>query len=130
MLWLVQVPWNPEVDMCWHSLIDGASEECEPVWCDSEDPLFILYTSGSTGKPKVLPPDNNSSGSISMTNVFEPIKQTKWWGVGTNSLVVTASTYSSEVFMATLVRFPARAPLAIFPLSLLPTISCQYCSIH
>ncbi|KTF93783.1 hypothetical protein cypCar_00024708 [Cyprinus carpio] len=47
-----QVPWNPEVDLCWHSLIGGASEECEPVWCDSEDPLFILYTSGSTGKPK------------------------------------------------------------------------------
>lgn len=58
MLWLVQVPWNPEVDLCWHSLIGGASEECEPVWCDSEDPLFILYTSGSTGKPKVDPPNN------------------------------------------------------------------------
>ncbi|RXM95009.1 Acetyl-coenzyme A synthetase, cytoplasmic [Acipenser ruthenus] len=29
-----------------------ASEECDPEWCDSEDPLFVLYTSGSTGKPK------------------------------------------------------------------------------
>ncbi|TSS48083.1 Acetyl-coenzyme A synthetase, cytoplasmic [Bagarius yarrelli] len=48
----LQVPWNPEVDVCWHTLMDGASDECEPVWCDSEDPLFILYTSGSTGKPK------------------------------------------------------------------------------
>ncbi|XP_066526674.1 acetyl-coenzyme A synthetase, cytoplasmic isoform X2 [Hoplias malabaricus] len=48
----LQVPWNPEVDVCWHSLMEGASEECEPVWCESEDPLFILYTSGSTGKPK------------------------------------------------------------------------------
>ncbi|TRY84019.1 hypothetical protein DNTS_013564 [Danionella cerebrum] len=48
----IQVPWNPEVDMCWHTLTNGASEECVPVWCDSEDPLFILYTSGSTGKPK------------------------------------------------------------------------------
>ncbi|XP_056589036.1 acetyl-coenzyme A synthetase, cytoplasmic isoform X2 [Triplophysa dalaica] len=48
----LQVPWNPKVDMCWHSLVCEASEECEPVWCDSEDPLFILYTSGSTGKPK------------------------------------------------------------------------------
>ncbi|XP_067096161.1 acetyl-coenzyme A synthetase, cytoplasmic isoform X2 [Osmerus mordax] len=47
-----QVPWNPEVDLCWHSLVCVASEECEPEWCDSEDPLFILYTSGSTGKPK------------------------------------------------------------------------------
>ncbi|XP_037833009.1 acetyl-coenzyme A synthetase, cytoplasmic isoform X1 [Kryptolebias marmoratus] len=47
-----QIPWNPEVDLCWHTLIKGASDDCEPVWCDSEDPLFILYTSGSTGKPK------------------------------------------------------------------------------
>ncbi|KAL7860167.1 hypothetical protein SRHO_G00153140 [Serrasalmus rhombeus] len=47
-----KVPWNPEVDVCWHSLMEGASDECEPVWCESEDPLFILYTSGSTGKPK------------------------------------------------------------------------------
>ncbi|XP_026775916.3 acetyl-coenzyme A synthetase, cytoplasmic isoform X1 [Pangasianodon hypophthalmus] len=47
-----KVPWNPEVDVCWHTLMAGASDECEPVWCDSEDPLFILYTSGSTGKPK------------------------------------------------------------------------------
>uniref|UniRef100_A0AAY4DR62 Acetyl-coenzyme A synthetase n=1 Tax=Denticeps clupeoides TaxID=299321 RepID=A0AAY4DR62_9TELE len=48
----MQVPWNPEVDVCWHTLMDGASEDCEPEWCESEDPLFILYTSGSTGKPK------------------------------------------------------------------------------
>ncbi|XP_071370909.1 acetyl-coenzyme A synthetase, cytoplasmic-like, partial [Centroberyx affinis] len=47
-----QVPWNPEVDLCWFSLVCGVSDECEPEWCDSEDPLFILYTSGSTGKPK------------------------------------------------------------------------------
>ncbi|XP_029912170.1 acetyl-coenzyme A synthetase, cytoplasmic-like [Myripristis murdjan] len=43
------VPWNPEVDLCWFTLLCGV---CEPEWCDSEDPLFILYTSGSTGKPK------------------------------------------------------------------------------
>ncbi|XP_040048380.2 acetyl-coenzyme A synthetase, cytoplasmic isoform X2 [Gasterosteus aculeatus] len=48
----LQVPWNPEVDLCWHALVRGASDECEPEWCASEDPLFILYTSGSTGKPK------------------------------------------------------------------------------
>uniref|UniRef100_A0A8C7ZM61 Propionate--CoA ligase n=1 Tax=Oryzias sinensis TaxID=183150 RepID=A0A8C7ZM61_9TELE len=48
----LQVPWNPEVDLCWHALISEASDECEPEWCNSEDPLFILYTSGSTGKPK------------------------------------------------------------------------------
>ncbi|XP_031421940.1 acetyl-coenzyme A synthetase, cytoplasmic isoform X3 [Clupea harengus] len=48
----LQVPWNPDVDRCWHTLMDGVSDECEPEWCNSEDPLFILYTSGSTGKPK------------------------------------------------------------------------------
>ncbi|CAJ1084354.1 acetyl-coenzyme A synthetase%2C cytoplasmic isoform X3 [Xyrichtys novacula] len=48
----LQVPWNPEVDLCWHTLLRGSSVECEPEWCESEDPLFILYTSGSTGKPK------------------------------------------------------------------------------
>ncbi|XP_061637547.1 acetyl-coenzyme A synthetase, cytoplasmic isoform X3 [Phyllopteryx taeniolatus] len=47
-----QVPWNPEVDKCWHTLMGDVSDECEPEWCASEDPLFILYTSGSTGKPK------------------------------------------------------------------------------
>ncbi|XP_072222863.1 acetyl-coenzyme A synthetase, cytoplasmic [Leuresthes tenuis] len=47
-----QVPWNSEVDLCWHTLMHAASDECEPEWCESEDPLFILYTSGSTGKPK------------------------------------------------------------------------------
>uniref|UniRef100_A0A8C4EZ74 Acetyl-coenzyme A synthetase, cytoplasmic n=1 Tax=Dicentrarchus labrax TaxID=13489 RepID=A0A8C4EZ74_DICLA len=47
-----EVPWNPDVDLCWHTLVHGASDECEPEWCESEDPLFILYTSGSTGKPK------------------------------------------------------------------------------
>ncbi|XP_058847003.1 acetyl-coenzyme A synthetase, cytoplasmic-like isoform X1 [Acipenser ruthenus] len=47
-----QVPWNPDVDLCWHKLMKDAPEECDPEWCDSEDPLFVLYTSGSTGKPK------------------------------------------------------------------------------
>lgn len=48
-----QIPWTPGRDMWWHELMSGASTDCEPEWCDSEDKLFILYTSGSTGKPKV-----------------------------------------------------------------------------
>jgi acetyl-CoA synthetase len=39
-------------DQYWHNLMQNASADCEPVWLDAEDPLFILYTSGSTGKPK------------------------------------------------------------------------------
>jgi acetyl-CoA synthetase len=39
-------------DHWWHDVMKHAPSECEPVWVDSEDPLFILYTSGSTGKPK------------------------------------------------------------------------------
>nr|XP_020464768.1 acetyl-coenzyme A synthetase, cytoplasmic-like isoform X3 [Monopterus albus] len=48
----LQIPWNPKVDLCWYTLVRGVSDECEPEWCESEDPLFILYTSGSTGRPK------------------------------------------------------------------------------
>ncbi|XP_074068197.1 acetyl-coenzyme A synthetase, cytoplasmic isoform X1 [Macrotis lagotis] len=47
-----QIPWNQGVDLWWHEILGDAGEECEPEWCNAEDPLFILYTSGSTGKPK------------------------------------------------------------------------------
>ncbi|KAG8131877.1 putative Acetyl-coenzyme A synthetase protein [Naja naja] len=47
-----KTPWDPEVDLWWHDIMKNANKECEPVWCDAEDDLFILYTSGSTGKPK------------------------------------------------------------------------------
>ena len=39
-------------DISWANLLQGASAHCEPVWVNSEHPLFLLYTSGSTGKPK------------------------------------------------------------------------------
>jgi len=39
-------------DLWWHELIEGQSPVCDPVWVNSEHPLFLLYTSGSTGKPK------------------------------------------------------------------------------
>ena len=47
-----QPAWNAEHDIWWHDLTKGQSAQCEPVWMNAEDPLFILYTSGSTGKPK------------------------------------------------------------------------------
>jgi len=46
------VAWNPNLDMWWHELTANQADTCEPVWVESEHPLFILYTSGSTGKPK------------------------------------------------------------------------------
>ncbi|CAM9638441.1 unnamed protein product [Lampetra fluviatilis] len=45
-------PWQAGRDVWWHAEMAVASTDCPPVWCDAEDPLFILYTSGSTGKPK------------------------------------------------------------------------------
>ena len=47
-----EVPMQDGRDVWYHEITADASTECEPVWVDAEDPLFILYTSGSTGKPK------------------------------------------------------------------------------
>ena len=41
-----------KVDILWSDLIKNQDNECDPVYVESEHPLFILYTSGSTGKPK------------------------------------------------------------------------------
>lgn len=46
------VTWNPSREVWWHDLIKNQSDVCDPVWINSEHPLFLLYTSGSTGKPK------------------------------------------------------------------------------
>jgi acetyl-CoA synthetase len=43
---------EPGRDFWYHEEMASASPQCDPVWMDAEDPLFILYTSGSTGKPK------------------------------------------------------------------------------
>ena len=38
------IPWDPDMDVWWHEVMDKESDRCEPVWVDAEDPLFILYT--------------------------------------------------------------------------------------
>ncbi len=54
-----EVTMQAERDIWWHDAIKDMPNECEPVWVDSEHPLFLLYTSGSTGKPKGI---QHSSG--------------------------------------------------------------------
>ncbi len=46
------VAWTEGRDRWMHDVVDGESDQCEPVPVGAEHPLFILYTSGSTGKPK------------------------------------------------------------------------------
>ncbi len=48
---------------------------------------------------------------------------------GANSLVVSASTYSATVLMATRVRFPSRGPLPILLPSLHPMLSCRHSTV-
>ena len=46
------VDMHSERDEWLEDLLKVASDDCEAIVINSEDPLFILYTSGSTGKPK------------------------------------------------------------------------------
>ena len=46
------IPMSGRRDVWYHTVIDNASEDCEPEVMNAEDPLFLLYTSGSTGTPK------------------------------------------------------------------------------
>jgi acetyl-CoA synthetase len=39
-------------DVWWHDFVERQSDECPPVWVDSEHMLYLLYTSGTTAKPK------------------------------------------------------------------------------
>ncbi|WP_413578067.1 acetate--CoA ligase [Bdellovibrio sp. HCB290] len=48
----VSVQMKDGLDVWYHDMVKGVSDQCEAEQMDAEDPLFILYTSGSTGKPK------------------------------------------------------------------------------
>ena len=61
-------------DIWWHDAVQNVSDTCEPVWVESEHPLFLLYTSGSTGKPKGI--QHSSAGyllgaTVTMQWVFD-----------------------------------------------------------
>lgn len=69
-------------DLNWKAEVESQPNQCEPVYVDSEHPLFILYTSGSTGKPKgVL---HTTGGymvytSYSFANVFQYQPNDIYW---------------------------------------------------
>ena len=39
-------------DVFLEEIVEPEEDYCEPVYVESEHPLFVLYTSGSTGRPK------------------------------------------------------------------------------
>jgi acetyl-CoA synthetase len=49
-------------DTWWHDEVASQAPVCDPVWVNSEHPLFLLYTSGSTGKPKGI--QHSSAGYL------------------------------------------------------------------
>lgn len=40
----LEIKWNSQIDVWWEMALKNMPEQCEPVWVDAEDPLFILYT--------------------------------------------------------------------------------------
>ncbi len=56
------VPMQAGRDVWWSDAIADQDARCEPVWVESEHPLFLLYTSGSTGKPKGI--QHSSAGYL------------------------------------------------------------------
>jgi acetyl-CoA synthetase len=47
-----EVEMAPGRDVWWHEVVERQSDDCPPVWVDSEHMLYLLYTSGTTAKPK------------------------------------------------------------------------------
>ncbi len=48
-------------------VVEAESDYCEPVYVESEHPLFVLYTSGSTGRPKGI---QHSTGGYLLHSVL------------------------------------------------------------
>ena len=61
------IKFDTKKDVWMHELTQNQPDVCDPVWVDSEHPLFILYTSGSTGKPKGV---QHSSGGYLLQSIL------------------------------------------------------------
>ncbi|AGF48435.1 acetyl-CoA synthetase [Candidatus Kinetoplastibacterium oncopeltii TCC290E] len=56
------INWLSSRDLWMDDLEKNQLDYCEPVFVNSEHPLFVLYTSGSTGKPKGI--QHSSAGYL------------------------------------------------------------------
>jgi acetyl-CoA synthetase len=76
------IEWDAARDVWYHEAVATVSDDCEPEWMDSEDPLFILYTSGSTGKPKGVLHTTGGyllQAALSMKTVFDYREGETYW---------------------------------------------------
>ncbi len=69
-------------DVWWSDAVAAQAAQCEPLWVESEHPLFLLYTSGSTGKPKGI--QHSSAGyllgaTVTMKWVFDIRDDDVFW---------------------------------------------------
>ena len=77
-----ETDWIEGRDVWYHEATAAVSNDCEPEWMDSEDPLFILYTSGSTGKPKGVLHTTGGyllQAAMSMKYVFDYRQGETYW---------------------------------------------------
>ena len=77
-----RIDWDQARDVWYHEAVTTVSDDCEPEWMDSEDPLFILYTSGSTGKPKGVLHTTGGyllQAALSMKTVFDYREGETYW---------------------------------------------------
>ena len=78
----LDVPMQAGRDVWYEEAVADEAAECEPVWLDSEDPLFILYTSGSTGKPKGVLHTTGGYMVYAATTfkyIFDIHEEDVWW---------------------------------------------------
>ncbi|MDP1708694.1 MAG: acetate--CoA ligase [Gammaproteobacteria bacterium] len=77
-----EIAMQPGRDVWWDDATANVADQCDPVWVESEHPLFLLYTSGSTGKPKGI--QHSSAGyllgaTVTMQWVFDIRDDDVFW---------------------------------------------------